>query len=503
MKNAFYIMIMAALVAAVSCQKTEILPSEKEESQVVLYANETSSKTLLSADFKVTWADGDNLTVFNAEAGSNTYSDNCGFTITDPVNGKFVKDADDKNLVSEASSYDWYVCYPYMQYASTPGGTKGYTVALAPKQVGYGNNNHVAANDILAGKALAVADGTAPNVRLHHVGTLLKFTVENNSGKASTITGLSLDASEGGSYITGFFSMNWGEDGVDPALDATQMGSAKSYTCALEIVQNNGTDEVPDYQPIETTVENGESVDIYMVVAPFTIPAGKSIKLTVSGSAGTATLTKTFASEAKFAAGTYNTATLHYEPVNVVFTETFGANTVATGKISTYNKSGLTTANEADKAAYSYSVTGNASIAAGSTDAGKINNPNYYGTVIEGAAVKLPATSKTTANSALYIKGIAVKPNTTYIFKYNKSKGSLKDKGEYSTTTVFKYRENGTTTWEEGKSTTEVGTITQEFTTGNYTSLDLGVEATDRNPTTDTNAYTYYPALDLFQLIEK
>ena len=104
MKNAFYIMIMAALVAAVSCQKTEILPSEKEESQVVLYANETSSKTLLSADFKVTWADGDNLTVFNAEAGSSTYSDNCSFTITDPVNGKFVKDADDKNLVSGATA---------------------------------------------------------------------------------------------------------------------------------------------------------------------------------------------------------------------------------------------------------------------------------------------------------------------------------------------------------------------------------------------------------------
>lgn len=357
----------------------------------------------------------------------------------------------------------------------------------------------MAANDILAGKALAVADGTAPNVRLHHVGTLLKFTVENNSGKASTITGLSLDASEGESYITGSFSMNWGEDGVDPALDATQMGSAKSYTCALEIVQNNGTEEAPDYHPIETTVENGESVDLYMVVAPFTIPAGKSIKLTVSGSAGTATLTKTFSSEAKFTAGTYNTATLLYEPVNVVFTETFGANTVASGSISSYNKFGLTTANEADKAAYSYSVTGNASIAAG-TNKNKINNPNYYGSVIDGAAVKLPAGSATTANSALFIKGITVKANTTYIFKYNKSKGSLSGTGEYNTTTVFKYRANGTTTWTSVNPTTEAGTISQEFTTGDYTILDLGVEATDRNP---EGTITYYPALDLYQLIEK
>lgn len=499
MKKAFNIMIMAALVAAVSCQKTEIISSEKEESQVVLYANETSSKTLLSSDFKVSWMDGDALTVFNAEAGSSTYSDNCRFSISETATGKFVKDADGKNLVSGAGSYDWYVCYPYMQYASKPGGTKGYTVALAPNQVGYGNNNHVAGNDILAGKALAVADGTAPNISLHHVGTLLKFTVVNNSGKPSTITGLSLDASEGGTYITGSFSMNWGEASESPALDATQMGSSKSYTCALAVVQNNGTPEAPDYQPIEASVENGESVDLYMVVAPFTIPAGKSLKLTVSGSAGTATLTKTFSSEAKFAAGTYNTATLPYEPVNVVFTETFGVNTVKTENIPDYNKSGLTTANEADKGAYSYSVTGNASIAAG-TNTNKINNPNYYGTVIDGAAVKLPATSATTANSGLFISKITVKPNTTYIFKYNKSKGSLSETGEYSTTTVFKYRANGTSSWTSVNSTTEVGTITQEFTTGDYTSLDLGVEATDRNP---AGTITYYPALDLYQLIEK
>lgn len=499
MKRTFNIIMMAALVAAVSCQKNETNFSEKEESQVVLYANESSSKTILSSDFKVSWAEGDALTVFNAEAGSSTYSDNCRFTISETATGKFVKDADDKALVTECASYDWYVCYPYMQYGSNPGGTKGYTVALAPMQVGYNNNNHVAGNDIIAGKALAVADGTAPNVGLHHVGTLLKFTVVNNSGKASSITGLTLNASAGGSYITGSFTMNWGAEGVNPSLDATQMGSSKSFTCALSVVQNNGTTEVPDYQPIETTIENGESVDLYMVVAPFTIPAGKSLNLTVTGSAGTATLTKTFSEETKFAAGTYNTATLPYEPINIVFTETFGANTVATKDVPSYGKAGLTTADEADKAKYAYSVTGNASIAAG-TNTNKINNPNYYGTVIEGAAVKLPATSATTANSGLYIKGIKVKANTTYIFKYNKSKGSLKDTGEYNTTTVFKYKDNTVDSWNTVNSTTEVGTITQEFTTGDYTVLDIGVEATDRNP---AGTITYYPALDLFQLIEK
>ena len=109
----------------------------------MLYANESSSKTILSSDFKVSWAEGDALTVFNAEAGSSTYSDNCRFTISEIATGKFIKDADDKALVTEYASYDWYVCYPYMQYGSNPGGTKGYTVALAPMQVGYNNSSYV------------------------------------------------------------------------------------------------------------------------------------------------------------------------------------------------------------------------------------------------------------------------------------------------------------------------------------------------------------------------
>lgn len=494
---------LAVASLAVSCKKEASISDNA--SSLVLYAYEASSKTTLGSDWSVSWAENDNLSVFNVAAGGSTFSDNCKFLIDGtPSEGKFIKDPAEtgKSLVSGESSYDWYACYPWMQYGAKPGGTKGYTIALAPQQVGYNSNNHIAGYDLMAGTAFGVADGTAPSIALHHVGTLLKFTVTNNSGEAAAITGLKIDASAGGSYITGSFTMNWGDASAAPSLDASQMGSAKAYTCDLKVVKNVGTVEAPEYVATDETIANGASVDLYMVVAPFTIPAGGKIKLTIAGSAGELELEKTMSSAITFAAGEYNTASLSYtKPEYVVFSETFGANTVTYANLNAgkYSKVGLTTAVASHAESYSYSATGNASIAVSETSNAKIN-VGAYGDYIQLGAIKLPASSATSDNSAIYIKGITVEPNTTYIFRYNKSKGTLSGTGEYNTTTEFKWRANGTSDWTVVNPTTDAGTISQEFTTGSETTIDLGVEAVDRNP---SGTISYYPALDLFKLIRK
>lgn len=97
-----------------------------------------------------------------------------------------------------------------MQYGANLSGTKGYTVNRTPRQMGYGSTAHLSESDIVAGKALAVPSGTAPELKLYHVCTLLKFTVVNNTGSSVAITSLTLDALSGGSYITGSFTMDWG-----------------------------------------------------------------------------------------------------------------------------------------------------------------------------------------------------------------------------------------------------------------------------------------------------
>ena len=484
--------IFCTVVALLSsCNKTDIPAPSNEGPAPAIFAYEASTKTQLGSDWSVSWTEKDNLSVFNVAAGGSAFSDNCKFVIDGtPADGKFIKDASEtgKSLVSGESAYDWYACYPWMQYGKKPGETTGYTVALKPRQVGYNSNNHIAGYDLMAGTAFGVADGTAPSIALHHVCTLFKFTVTNNTGEAAAITGLKLDASSGSSYITGSFTMNWGDTSTYPSLDPSQMGSSKAYTCDLSVVKNVGTEEAPSYEPIDQTIANGASVDLYMVVAPFTIPAGSKIKLTISGSAGTCELEKTMSSAITFEAGAYNTASLSYtKPEYVVFTETFAANSVATANVPSYGKAGLTTAVAAHAADYAYSVFGNASIQA-STSAANIA-ARYPDCGITPAYVRLPATVN---DSWMCISNITVEANTAYTFKYNKVKGS----GASSTT--FGWRANGSDTWNYVNETTEEGLISQDFTTGSETKIDIMVKSTKEGGT-----HSPYTSVDNFKLIRK
>lgn len=485
------IILILVAVTAVCCIKAGENAEVKPSAAPSIFAYDASSRTILNSDWSLSWEEGDKLTVFNVASGGDEFSDNCRFVLSGtPSNGRFIKDETEttKELVSGESSYDWYVCSPWMQYGALPGGTKGYAIALAPQQIGYNSSDHISLYDIMAGTAYGVADGTSPSVPLHHVCTLMKFTVTNNSGEAAAITGLTLDASAGGSYITGSFTMDWGSSLVTPSLDPSQMGSSKSYTCSLSIVRNTGTEDEPSYETMDTTIPDGSSVDLYMVVAPFTIPSAGKVKLTISGSLGNCELEKTMSSATTFAAGTYNTASISYtKPDYVVFTETFGANSVTTANVPSYNKSGLTTAVESHKEDYTYSVTGNASIQA-STAASNIAS-NYSDCSITPAYVRLPAT---TADSFICMSNITVDESSNYTFSYNKVKGGG------ASVTMFGWRVHGTSTWTYLNETSDEGLISQSFTTGEgVTCIDIMVKSTKEG------SHSPYTSVDNFKLVKK
>lgn len=470
---------LGAAVLALSCTKenSENAPVQKEWK---LYARTESSRSVLNDDWSVSWKSGDALTVFNSDG--KTYSGRTCFTISgDPADGLFTYNG--SALLSGEGPFDWYVCAPYMQNGAAPDGTKGYTVNRTPTQNGYGTKAHLAADDLIAGKVLGLAADKTPTIALHHAVSLFKFTLKNGTASPVTFTGLTLDASQGGSYITGSFTMDW--TGAIPKLNPAIMGSAKEYTSKLTI--QNGTEVAP-----------GGTADVYLCTAPFTIKSGKSINITISTKeSGSVTLTKTFSKDMSFEAGKYNTATLSFEkeelPEEVVFIETFGTEAIGYANVNAgkYDKSGLKCKNPDDAANYVYSASGNASFAI----TGYVQNE-----FIVPAAVKLPAKAATKVNSAAFISNITVEPNTTYIFKYNKVKGTAAGVA-FDTRTVFKWRQHGVSNFTQVNETTDSGTVEQEFTTGDYTVIDLGVEALDWNPdNTDTNGY---PAVDLFQLIKK
>lgn len=448
---------MFLLLTFFSCGKTE-MPSDQSNtsagSDFVLYAhsNKPTPKTILNeADWTVSWTPTDALTVFNAESGETTYSDICKFGLLDASKGLF--ELSSGTLISGKDAYDWYIAYPYMEHASAPNKEKGYTVNRTPVQKGYGSSSHLAESDLLAGKAYGVAGGEAPSVVLDHMCTLLKFKVVNKSGSDAAITGLILDATSGGSYITGSFSMTWGDAETKPALDASRMGSAKAYTCSVSVVDPESSSAITE------TVAPGQSVDIYMAVAPFTIPAGGSIKLTVTGPNGVCEQVKTFDKGIEFKAGTYNTATISYEnPEKVLFYETFGTTVVATGSVASYNKAGLTTFYDEDKNNYTYAAVNNASF----------QTVTYDGKTTSGAYCRFPKKG-----AALTILNIALHGSHNLTFSY------LNDI-EYSIALKWRYTGDSSTSWTTVATSSDKGTVAHNFTVENpeNKTIDLQMQLT-------------------------
>lgn len=475
----YYIPLVLALlmILPASCNKESVGVGNGDE--VYLYASD-ASKSVINADWTVSWTAADKLSVFNAPAGTADYSDNCRFDIDgDPSENRFKKYPDGKSLKTDGDAFDWYVCSPYSQYSSQPETTDGgYTVTINPSQAEYDYKSHLSTYDLMVGTDKGVPDGKSPTAYLHHVCTIMQFHVTNKSGKSTKITGITLDASDGGTFITGSFSMDY-----DNCALTQNMGTSYSYTCNLTVKK-------------PTTVANGEAVDLYMIVAPFSMEAGKKIKLTIKAEAGDCFIDKTVpAGGISFKAGEHNNANISYKPSEVVFTETFGEKVYTSGNVSNYDKSGLTTTDPSHKDNYVYSSLGQASIAT----AGIINP--QWNSYISGAAIKICHTEDKN-NPSIYIKGITVERNTTYIFSYNKSNGKVKNGSEFESNTQFKYRKNGTSSWTVINPTSDAGTIIQEFTTGDYVTLDIGVESTTRLTLSD-DQYVYFPALDLFKLIRK
>ncbi|MGN0190126.1 MAG: hypothetical protein ACI39U_00570 [Candidatus Cryptobacteroides sp.] len=460
---------MFRLLSFFACGKVEVPSGQTDSpagSDLCLYAhsNQLVSKTVLNdEDWTVSWTSGDALTVFNAGSGETTYSGRCKFGIKDAAKGQFALSSG--TPVSGKESYDWYIAYPYMEFASAPGSTKGYTINRTPVQKGYNSSTHLSGSDLLAGKAYDVPDGKAPEVQLEHMSTLLRFKVVNNSGSAAAITGMVLDATSGGSYITGSFSMNWGDADTKPALDATQMGSSKDYTCSLSVV------DAETGSPIAETIEPGGFVYIYMAVAPFSIPEGESIGITVTGSNGESKQVKTFASGIEFKAGTYNTATISYE--KVLFYETFGTVAVGTGSVATYDKSGLTTLYAEDKENYSYTAYGNASF---QTD-------SYSGQTTSGAYCRFPKK-----DAAITILNIDLHGSHSLTFSY------LNDI-EYPI--ALKWRYYGEESWTTVATSSETGTVSIDFTIPEEKAIDLQLQLT--SDVSDN----VYAALDNCKLVAK
>ena len=324
--------VASAMVFAAGCQKgleENNLPETPGEvpggaSEVVLTANLPQTKTTLEEGYKVTWNKNDELAVFNAPAGTAEYSGNLRFHIDENAEGKFSAVEGIEVPFEDGVNYDWYVCSPWCKdELHSPKGQSsedGYFPIGAQTQTGYNNSAHIAAADIMVGKAL---DTRTPSVALKHLGVLHKFTVTNNSDKPTVITKLTFNG--GDNKIFGTFHIDMTAD--QPAIDVTK--SNGSFNERYLTVKNG------------TELPVGESADFYIITAPFTLNEGETFKVTIETSTGTQVVEKTAPADIVFDAGTYNTAGLVYDYVPVyadhLYSDTFNGTFSGSDKVDAGN----------------------------------------------------------------------------------------------------------------------------------------------------------------------
>ena len=331
MENAMkkYILFVVAAAAMVACNKSEV-PSidggkNEADQKYVIYAEDVNTRTVTDASFNVKWADGDNLAVYTWPVETALPTDD-KWQAENPVNYVAVSgeqsprpfalsnepveyapstdtyptrlDAFKTRFGAGASNLKWGVIYPGRMSSASKSGM-GIVVFGDPnivrcRQTGNDNMDHLAYQDVLWG----TATGTKPIVAMKHLGTMMVYTVNNNTGSDFTVKSINIKSSVaiGGQLRFNVF------DGTFPAADNDKFMTTKN-DCTLWV--ENGA-AIPD----------GRSAMFYQVLAPFTLETGKTVTMTVETDKGTWTKEMTATTDVVFESGKRNTASLNVDTFN-------------------------------------------------------------------------------------------------------------------------------------------------------------------------------------------
>lgn len=252
-------LMLAAALSLTNCTKNEEANFTPEvKTPFELYANLESRTT--NDGMRTEWADGDQINVFHAVAGTTEYVHDTPYDEVAKVGNPFVTDATGlfkgtlAGELDQTKSYDWYAIYPYSSFITTPANkTDGYVYIGGRSdtpQVQNGNNStaHIAGKNYpLVGVAKAVAASEKPAITMSHISSLVEFNVTNKLSEDITVTSIALTALEDivGTYYIDFT----GEKIVYTA------GQFTSQTATLNV--SNGA-----------AIKPGESAKFYMAIKP-------------------------------------------------------------------------------------------------------------------------------------------------------------------------------------------------------------------------------------------
>ena len=332
-------LMLAAALSLTNCTKNEeatFTPEVKVPFE--LYANMDDTRTTNNG-LSTKWETEDAINVFHAVADATVDYVNDGKFTTDNGDGKFKG-----TLAAEleaGTSYDWYVCYPYNSYMTSPNNTTGgrfYIGSRSDKvQTQTGNNSkaHIAGSNYpLYGVAEDVAASETPSITMSHASSLVEFNVTNNLSEAITVNSIVFTVDGNDEKIVGHFYMAIHE-GKPTFTDYTNT----SNVATLNVTNGEA-------------IAAGASAKFYMAIKPFVADDyALTVAINATSASGTGTCTKELpVVSTTFAPGKIKTLNVGFDAVMEEVTEP------ETNLISTIDK---LTAGQYYMAAYLVSYSSN------------------------------------------------------------------------------------------------------------------------------------------------
>ena len=287
MKKLVYLsMAIAVGVAAASCQKVELTPSENTEgSTFALNASIEQTKTTING-LEVNWEDNDVLYLVTTDGtwGKPYKEDNAGATIAEYTYsaGTFASEA----TIADGT-YTFNALYgSASQKSYHRGASTTYNLQSTQSQDCSNPTGHLKLNDALVGTFDATVPMAKPaSVSMSHIFAIMRVDVKNATGADVELK--SFEMSAAGATLAGIFTVNFAKTPIDVTEKSGQSSSIK-------VNLTNGA------------VASGESLPVYFVMAPLADYSG-DVTFTVTD-VNDVEYTKTVAlTNISFAAGSLNT----------------------------------------------------------------------------------------------------------------------------------------------------------------------------------------------------
>ena len=283
MMKQFIIRIATLFVFAASlmgCAKEDpIAVDNQNSSEITLRLVQT--RTVADGN-GIKWAKGDKVNLFHAEAGTENFISDGPFEFTGNNTFKgFIRE----NSVKDGKKYDWYVLYPYDENMASP---KAAPIHIPADQYQSkdGDMKHLSGSYCpMAGKAANIAAGSAIEINMKHLVTVLQIKVTNYEENPMDLNLVSFRAN-GGIHVNETVNIiNGDNQTITGSFEVDITGNTFIYN---HVNKELGSGTSRPLLHLETPKSLGlnESATVYMVTLPFYIPNASTLTVGMNNNSG-------------------------------------------------------------------------------------------------------------------------------------------------------------------------------------------------------------------------